>query len=125
MAPRASASSWPWLTWRPSFPRFSTRWRRHSSGWGRVLPRPSCLLSCWGACCLLTWDIVGSRGFVVPLRLVAALGRFRRVPCSEPHLCAVREARALRQSLPVVRGSASFLKSWIADGDECTYSTAG
>ncbi|KAH6945292.1 hypothetical protein HPB50_007754 [Hyalomma asiaticum] len=55
--------------------------------WGRLLPHPSCLLAC---------DIVGSCGCVLPLRLAAALGQLRRLPCSEPHLCAVREARALR-----------------------------
>lgn len=63
------------------------------------------LLSCSGACCLLSRDIVGSCRRVLPLRLGAALGRLRRLPCQAPHLFVVWEVWALRQGLPVNWGS--------------------
>ncbi|KAL1478128.1 hypothetical protein MTO96_035200 [Rhipicephalus appendiculatus] len=57
-------------------------------------------------CCrhLLSGIAVGSRGCVLPLRLDAALGQLRRLPCQEPDVFAVREARTLCESLPLYYG---------------------
>ncbi|KAH6928337.1 hypothetical protein HPB50_014579 [Hyalomma asiaticum] len=65
---------------------------------GVSLPPPVLTSSPAGACCLLACEFVSSSGYVLSLRLVDALGQLWHLPGSEPHLCAVREARTVRQS---------------------------
>ncbi|KAL1414300.1 hypothetical protein MTO96_030535 [Rhipicephalus appendiculatus] len=85
-------------TWQPSSSGFPSRWRRLLSGCECVFRHRLCFH-------LLSGVAIGSRGCVLSLRFVAALGRLRRLPCQELYLFAVWETRALRKGLPINWGS--------------------